>query len=91
MVRLGPGSHSGPHGALILTLEPVHVGLRSLHPRNNDSFPGGFACDYVVAGFSFPASNASPFFHTRSVIATILRASATRAISSPIPLAISPA
>jgi len=38
------------------------------------------ACDFI-----YSASNASPFFHTCKVIAAILRASVSRAISGRIP------
>ena len=39
----------------------------------------------AACGFTYSASNASPFFHTCKVMAAILRAKVSRAISARIP------
>jgi hypothetical protein len=73
-----------PNPARILTLEPelaarqekrgVKLALLPATPRAQA------ACD-----FRYSASNASPFFHTCNVMAAILRARVSRAISALIP------
>ena len=72
----------------MLTLEPECLRNRSTHQRNrlemNWLFPGDTqaACD-----FSFSTSKFSPFFHSVSVIAAILRASVSRTMVGLMPLA----
>ena len=75
-----------PNPAKILTLEPELAVQLEKTRRETQPFPAELraqaACD-----FRYSASNASPFFHTCKVMAAILRAKVSRAISGRIPLA----
>ena len=72
-----------PNPARILTLEPELAARTEKHGMKL-AFPAVLraqaACD-----FRYSASNGSPFFHTCNVMAAILRARVSRAISARIP------
>ena len=87
--RLGATGTGRLQAIVILTLEPERLQNRLATTRQRSpEMEGLFTRDAQAAcDFSFSASKLSPFFHSVSVMAAILRASVSRAIVGFIPLA----